>query len=192
MNEVTATRVDSIRRKVRMAEFHRYQLSQLRLLWAKTDEEEVLIRTAALLEGCLHSLHHCLDLLGHAIASEHPGLMSGDRFYFNDVVRRLSPGVLKTKCHQLFTQADTQWLIGFVNYSKHHNLLEMSPAYVVGSSGVSVTVQGLTGPGPVPLDVFVRSFHYKGRAMDSVPALSAANFFCDFIKSRLEEIIAEL
>ncbi len=61
--------VDSVRRKLRMAQYARDLLVELKL--DEGDGTEIETRTAALLEACLHYLHHCRDILAQAIAAHY-------------------------------------------------------------------------------------------------------------------------
>lgn len=168
-NEVQE-RLDAVRSKMAMARYHlgRFQDKSghagpdLEVVWASE------------FEGCMHCLHHCLDILGQAINMLRP-VISKENFYFSEVVMKLPKCVLRDECEGLQTEA--AWLTAFVNYSKHHNVVALFQQWFFISPTMPIAILGLS------------SFRYKGTVYESVTDAQAhAGFIFESIRARLETI----
>lgn len=188
LNSDAAERVSNVRRKMKMANYHRSQLLALKGQWPSLDDEELEIRTAAHLEGGLHCLHHCLDILAHAILLQRKSQLQikGD-VSFSNVLRALSEALddsdpLLVACKVLSTHPEAQWLRAFVNHAKHHNLIRISRLIIYGSAGTA----------PYLPDVFVDGFVYKGHEYSPTFAIAIADTIWPALTDHIESVITAL
>lgn len=183
-----AERVSNVRRKIQMAHFHANQLVASKELWSQLGDSELEIRTAAHLEGCMHSLHHCLDILAHAVLFQHqPHVKIKGQVSFAKLLTSLAEVLapedpLLTSCLALWTDPEVEWLRAFVNYSKHHNLVRVVRLMIVGSDGQE----------PYLPDVFVHSFTYGGTEYPATFAIASAKAVLPVLNQRLEDVISSL
>jgi hypothetical protein len=168
-------RIESVRIKMRTAAYHLERLKSLDAAVYQLSDEEITIPATAGIEGCLHQLHHCLDIVGQAIVIQLNLPLKGKRFYFHHVIDNLSESLLKRTCEAL--RAEAKWVGAFVNYSKHHNAVRVDARYI------------LTLGAAIPRLLLIDTFEYDGETYEGGPALWRAKQVHNQIACKLEEII---
>lgn len=126
----------------------------------------------------MHRLHECKDILGQVIYHEKKPPVRRRKFYFADVVDVLTPGELQNECRALID--NTAWISGFVNYSKHHSVVDLFRQFAFVSPVQPVSY--------VEVSVFI----HDGVTYSSKAAFGYAVTAADLVEASVNSIIAHL